>query len=125
MTKPSSAVALAALLAWSVAACGKTEISAATGMRLCRDAGAPAGNYPPPPGFVMDVPKNGTDVDLCYAAVTKVDRRDPVCIPPKGVTMGQMVDVFVKYVDARSHRGHERFSVLAHEALVAAWPCRR
>jgi hypothetical protein len=44
---------------------------------------------------------------------------------PDGVTNRQGVAVVVKYIEARPERMHERFSVLAIEALTAAWPCKR
>ena len=46
------------------------------------------------------------------------------CVPD-GVTNRQGVAVVVKYIEARPERMHERFSVLAIEALTAAWPCKR
>jgi hypothetical protein len=82
----------------------------------------PPATTPPPPGFRLATPP-ATDVDVCHEAVLAVDRHD-LCIPPE-VKVGQMVDVVVKYVDARSYRGHEPFSVLIREVLAAAWPCRR
>ena len=44
---------------------------------------------------------------------------------PAGVTNLQLVRVVVKYIDERPARTHERFIVLAQEALRAAWPCRK
>ena len=41
------------------------------------------------------------------------------------VTLGQMVRVIVAYIDARPARVHEDFRLLALEALVDAWPCKR
>jgi Rap1a immunity proteins len=45
--------------------------------------------------------------------------------PPKGATRGQARAVVIKYIEARPERMHERFDVLAYEALIAAWPCKR
>jgi Rap1a immunity proteins len=44
---------------------------------------------------------------------------------PDGVTNRQGVAVVVKYIEARPERMHEPFSVLAVEAMMAAWPCKR
>jgi Rap1a immunity proteins len=44
--------------------------------------------------------------------------------PPSRVTASQSVAVVVKYIEARPERMHEPFSVLAVEALTAAWPCK-
>jgi hypothetical protein len=48
---------------------------------------------------------------------------DAFCIP-KGVTMGQMIAVVVKYVDEHPEDMHSEFLFLAHEALLTAWPCK-
>jgi hypothetical protein len=46
-----------------------------------------------------------------------------VCMPD-GVNVGQAVRVVVAYIDARPARMHERFELLAAEALHQAWSCR-
>jgi hypothetical protein len=46
-----------------------------------------------------------------------------ICLPP--VTRQQMVRVVVQYIDNRPARMHERFVILAAEAMTAAWPCKR
>jgi hypothetical protein len=46
-----------------------------------------------------------------------------VCAPSES-TLGQTVNVVVKYIDDRPARMHENFMLLAREALQAAWPCR-
>jgi Rap1a immunity proteins len=52
--------------------------------------------------------------------------RDTFCLPSDAeVTLGQMVRVIVAYIDARPARVHEDFRLLALEALVDAWPCKR
>lgn len=43
---------------------------------------------------------------------------------PKGVTRLQMIRVVVQYIDNRPARMHERFDLLALEAMKAAWPCK-
>jgi hypothetical protein len=45
--------------------------------------------------------------------------------PPDRVTRNQAVAVVVKYIEARPERMHEPFGLLAAEALIAAWPCKR
>jgi hypothetical protein len=51
--------------------------------------------------------------------------RPVLCIdPPGGVTTGQYVRVVVAYIDARPVRMHERFELLALEAIRDAWPCK-
>jgi hypothetical protein len=44
---------------------------------------------------------------------------------PRGATYEQGVRVVVAYIEARPQRMHESFGKLAHEALSAAWPCKR
>jgi hypothetical protein len=44
---------------------------------------------------------------------------------PKGVTTNQAIAVVVKYIEARPERMHEDFRMLALEALITAWPCKR
>jgi Rap1a immunity proteins len=39
--------------------------------------------------------------------------------------MGQAVKAVVAYIDQHPERLHERFEVLALEAMQQAWPCRR
>lgn len=46
-----------------------------------------------------------------------------VCIP-RAVTLGQVVRVVVRWIDARPGRQHENILLLADEAIRAAWPCR-
>jgi Rap1a immunity proteins len=42
---------------------------------------------------------------------------------PSGVTTDQMVMVVVQYMENKPQALHENFSVLAAQALHAAWPC--
>jgi hypothetical protein len=37
----------------------------------------------------------------------------------------QAVRIVVQFIDARPARLHERFTLLALEALTAAWPCKK
>jgi Rap1a immunity proteins len=43
---------------------------------------------------------------------------------PDGVTVGQQIQVVVRYLEQRPNRLHEDFKWLAIEALADAWPCR-
>ena len=46
-----------------------------------------------------------------------------VCSPSDAV-LSQLVRVIAQYIYARPARMHERFAVLAVEAMRAAWPCK-
>jgi hypothetical protein len=46
-----------------------------------------------------------------------------VCIP-KGVSVGQVNSVVVRYLRAHPERQHEDFFLLAVNATAAAWPCK-
>jgi Rap1a immunity proteins len=43
---------------------------------------------------------------------------------PKGVSLGQQIQVVIHYIEARPNRLHESFNRLVVEALIDAWPCR-
>jgi len=62
---------------------------------------------------------------VCDGIVSGISFMDADTCTPKGVTLGQMIRVVVRYIDARPARQHESFNGLALEALRAAWPCRR
>lgn len=68
---------------------------------------------------------------ICYGLVTaikslnanrKLSSHARFCSP--GATMSQYLKVAVRYVEQRPSRHHENFTILALEALRAAWPCR-
>ena len=61
-------------------------------------------------GFIAGLIYEASGTDLCV---------------PSGVTHEQGVRVVIAYIDARPQRMHESFGQLAHEALTAAWPCKR
>jgi hypothetical protein len=44
---------------------------------------------------------------------------------PSDVSYRQLVLVVVRYIEARPNRMHEAFVILARDALIDAWPCRR
>jgi hypothetical protein len=52
---------------------------------------------------------------------------DPVLCTdiPGNTTMEQLVNVVVKYGSTHPDQGHERFEVLAFNALRDAWPCTK
>jgi hypothetical protein len=70
---------------------------------------------------------NDLDQGLCAGQVEGIwgtaIALDRVC-SPKGVILGQAIRVVVQFIDARPARMHERFTWLALEALIAAWPCK-
>jgi hypothetical protein len=43
---------------------------------------------------------------------------------PREVTYGEIIQVAVRYIEARPNRMHEPFRSLALEAILDAWPCR-
>jgi Rap1a immunity proteins len=47
-----------------------------------------------------------------------------ICGIPNEVTTGQLVLVVIQYIDQRPQRMHEPLTILAYEALKAAWPCK-
>jgi hypothetical protein len=53
-----------------------------------------------------------------------VDTSDKVC-PPDRFTYVQAQRVVTSYIDQQPARLHERFTKLALEGLMAAWPCSR
>lgn len=59
----------------------------------------------------------------CTAQIDAIlDTSDKIC-PPDPFSYVQAQRVVVSYIDQRPTRLHERFTKLAFEALVAAWPC--
>jgi hypothetical protein len=68
---------------------------------------------------------------ICYGVVitlVSVYQGKDFCVPYDGTpgpTNGQFVRVVVQYIDQRPSRLHENFHNLAHEALRAAWPCKK
>ncbi len=59
----------------------------------------------------------------CIAQVNAiVDTSDKICAPDKFTDL-QAQRVVVSYIDQRPARLQERFTKLALEALVSAWPC--
>ncbi len=53
-----------------------------------------------------------------------VETSDKIC-PPDRATNVQAQQMVVSYIDQQPARLHERFTRLALEALVSAWPCPR
>lgn len=66
------------------------------------------------------------DVGFCagmVSAIVSLTTGPVMCVPSK-VTQGQILQVILRYVEARPQRIHEEFGPLAIEALRDAWPCR-
>jgi Rap1a immunity proteins len=47
------------------------------------------------------------------------------CIPPEGVTTGQILAVIIKYMNDYPDQRHLNIHVLSAYAVRAAWPCNR
>jgi len=61
----------------------------------------------------------------CTAQIAAiVDTSDKICPPDKSTEL-QAQRVVVSYIDQKPARFHERFTKIALEALVSAWPCPR
>lgn len=61
----------------------------------------------------------------CNGIVETIEFMSPdLCVPP-GSTLDEAVRIVVQYIDARPVRQQEDFRLLALEALVSAWSCRR
>jgi hypothetical protein len=99
------------------AAFGQGKYDSANGiMQACRDslAGRPMGNV-----------TQGLERGYCAGMVTGIFEVAIGACAPRNVTTGQAVRVVVKYIDDRPERLNESFSMLAVEALRAAWPCKK
>src|SRR5262249_19257652 len=71
--------------------------------------------------------KDGSDrlvQGACLGRVQTILECGDHCVPD-GVILGQAIRVVVAYIDQRPARLHEKFGLLALEALKQAWPCRR
>jgi|SRR5215468_10137747 len=64
---------------------------------------------------------------LRQAETTGQAQLDPVLCTdiPGEITFEQLVNVVVKYGSTHQDQAHERFEVLAFNALRDAWPCKR
>jgi hypothetical protein len=76
-------------------------------------------------------PDESLRTGLCVGTVTTLiltlqsKTAGPFCIRfPRGATFQQAVQIVVRYAQARPERMHELFALLAHEALLNAWPCK-
>jgi len=68
---------------------------------------------------------NGIVYVLSQSAVTGVlPITSRLCVPGEA-TMGQIQKIVIQYIDQRPQRFHEDFRLLAIEALMAAWSCKR
>lgn len=57
------------------------------------------------------------------AAAANVDKRKQTFCLPYGVTVGQFVSVFIKYLDDHPERWHEAAHLLMVESFGASFPC--
>jgi hypothetical protein len=67
------------------------------------------------------------DVGFCagtVSAIVSLTRGYDMC-PSSSVTQGQILQVVIRYVEARPQRVHEEFGPLAIEALRDGWPCKQ
>ena len=69
---------------------------------------------------------SGSDFDraFCIGYVTGLGKSHAFCAPA-GVTVGQLMRVIVKYLEARPELHHGDFGDLALIALSETWPCQR
>jgi ammonia channel protein AmtB len=102
-------------------AVAQNEASANFMMPYCRDVAV--GNFSSPIG--ENQTQHGFLMGMCAGIVAGLNNVGPGECPPAGVTPQQAVAVVVQYIDARPARMHERFAVLALEAMQLAWPCKR
>jgi hypothetical protein len=68
--------------------------------------------------------EQGIRAGLVSGILDTAARFHGICVPPQ-VIQGQAVRVVVQFIDAQPARMHERFSLLALEALTATWPCKK
>ena len=78
--------------------------------------------------FLLDDPPATYMTGVCTGIVQTLfffsRSRFGICIPD-GADVGEAVRVIILYIEQRPARMHERFDVLALEALQHVWPCRR
>jgi Rap1a immunity proteins len=115
MTKPSFAVAI--LVALTMPASAEDLNSANFLLPGCKGWLDREKKLPAPDEALVQGFCAGFVVGLVYGAGGNCQ--------PKGVTHNQSIAVVIKYIEARPERIHEPFVVLALEALIAAWPCKR
>jgi hypothetical protein len=70
---------------------------------------------------------NVYDIAFCSGEVIALMQisdalQNPICMP-REATVDQARQVIVQYLDKIPERTHERFALLAVEALRLAWPC--
>lgn len=67
---------------------------------------------------------------LCFGVVDAlidasiISPRHPMFCPPNGSSLDQPFRLIVSFLDRNPRKGHERFTMVALEALREAWPCR-
>jgi hypothetical protein len=61
----------------------------------------------------------------CMGIVEGIAWASPDICRPSQITNGQAVKVLVAYMDRQPQLLHQTLAQLAHEALVAVWPCAK
>jgi Rap1a immunity proteins len=64
----------------------------------------------------------------CVGAVEVLDALNDdtkVFCPPEGATNLQRVQVIVNYIEKRPDRKNADFRLVANEAMIKAWPCKK
>jgi hypothetical protein len=70
-----------------------------------------------------DKKDNGFNRGYCVGVITGLIKSSMEICEPAGATPGLSVQVVVSYIERRPELMQEAFINLAHEALIAAWPC--
>jgi hypothetical protein len=73
-------------------------------------------------------PVNVYDLAFCTGEVVALMQisgalQNPICLP-RDATVDEAKQVIVEYLDKMPERTHDRFALLAVEALRHAWPCK-
>lgn len=68
---------------------------------------------------------NWYQAGFCSGYVNGVWNTSDKFCDPKGITLGQVVRVVLKYLNDHPERLHEHEAELVVDALRAAWPCKR
>jgi Rap1a immunity proteins len=75
-------------------------------------------------GTVAGIAMTGRLIGVLTETETTSEARLACLAIPEAAPLVQQVRVVVAYIDARPARMHERFDLLALEALRTAWPCK-
>jgi hypothetical protein len=111
------ALLVAALLVWAGQAAGAEDDNSANYL-------LPACRASVDTNYKHDLFIQGACAGMITGIRDMLHHSKVICSPDKA-TNGQAIRVVIQYIEARPERMHERFSLLAREALIAAWPCRK